>query len=100
DVLQSWGVSGAGASTDVGSIVADKSPFGVMDMARNVSEWVADAWSPYRDSPIGKLDHVDEGYGIVRGGGYLSLPYQMRTTFRERVSRLERRNGVGFRCAK
>lgn len=100
DVIRNWGDKQAGKSSEAGSISDDKSPFGVMDMARNVSEWVADTYLPYPNSPLGKLEKVDEEYGVVRGGDYNSIAYQLRTTFRQRRSRLDRINGLGFRCAK
>jgi formylglycine-generating enzyme required for sulfatase activity len=100
DVINNWGDRQAAETSPVGSIPGDRSPFGAMDMARNVKEWVADTWYPYPDSPMGKLEKSEEEYGILRGGWYISIPYQMRTTVRERASRLNRNMGVGFRCAK
>lgn len=100
DVIQNWGNKQAATSSPVGSVSKDKSPFGAMDMARNVSEWVSDTWGPYPNSPLGKLEKVEEEFGIVRGGDYMSTAYQMRTTYRQRHSRLNRVNGIGFRCAK
>ncbi|MCI0415845.1 formylglycine-generating enzyme family protein [bacterium] len=88
-----------GNSTDVG-VLEDKSPFGVVDMAGKVSEWVAETWYPYPNSPLGKLEKVEEEYGIIRGGNYLSEAFQMRTTYRERTSRLDTSMPVGFRCAR
>jgi formylglycine-generating enzyme required for sulfatase activity len=41
----------------------------------------------------------DESFGILRGGDYFSQPPQMRTTYRARTNKLERRPGIGFRCA-
>ncbi len=41
----------------VGSIVANRSPFGVFDMAGNVWEWVGDPYAP-----------VEEGNRVLRGG--------------------------------
>jgi formylglycine-generating enzyme required for sulfatase activity len=100
DVIMNWGDHQAGETSPVGSIPGDRSAFGVMDMARNVKEWVGDQWHPYPDSPLGKLEKSEEEYGILRGGWYISIPYQMRTTVRERASRLNRMMGIGFRCAK
>ena len=100
DVTNSWGDRQAGETSPVGSIPGDRSAFGAMDMARNVMEWVADTWHPYPDSPLGKLEKTEEEFGILRGGSYVAIPYQMRTTVRERKSRLDRSLGIGFRCAK
>jgi serine/threonine-protein kinase len=44
---------------DVGSIAANRSPFGVFDMAGNVWEWVS---TPYADVPAGQQ--------VLRGGAY------------------------------
>jgi formylglycine-generating enzyme required for sulfatase activity len=89
-----------GKSLSVGSIPEDRTPFGVIGMGGNVSEWIAETWYPYRNSPLGTLEKVEEEYGIIRGGNYLSETYQMRTTYRERRSRLDDTSPIGFRCAK
>ena len=78
----------------------DRSIFGVMDLGGNVSEWVADAWHAYPNSPIGQLKQIDEAYGILRGGNYLGVAAQYRATYRQREPRLLRSLGIGFRCCK
>ena len=93
----------AGKTNEVkaaGSTPHDVSPFAVMDLSGNVSEWVADVWHPYPDSPIGELKKVDESYGITRGGNYLVTAAQYRVTYRQREARLTRSIGTGFRCAR
>ncbi len=84
-------VSGAGARQD-------KSPFGLVDLAKNVSEWVNDSWALYIGCPIA-VQSYDEPMGVVRGGNYYSSPYEMRTTFRKMRPRSDRSAGIGFRCA-
>jgi formylglycine-generating enzyme required for sulfatase activity len=100
DVINNWTDQQAGKTTPVGSIFEDESPFGLFDMSRNVSEWVDDTWNAYPNAPMAHPEVNNGKYGVVRGGGYLSVAYQMRTTFRTRVSRLERRGGIGFRTAQ
>ncbi|HSP07869.1 MAG TPA: SUMF1/EgtB/PvdO family nonheme iron enzyme, partial [Acidobacteriota bacterium] len=97
-VFQKWGTKQGGQSTAAGSIPEDRSPFGVMDMARNVSEWVAESWNLYPGAPLDAIEK-DDAYGILRGGDYFSQLPQMRTTFRLRAEKLERPAGAGFRCA-
>ena len=89
----------ANETAPIGSHEIDKSPFGVMDLAANVSEWVSDSWLPYADSPLGQLEKRDDSFGVLRGGSYYSWPAQVRTTCRQRMDKLERRPGFGFRCA-
>ena len=98
-VFRQWGRQQAGQSTPCGSIPMDKSPFGAMDLARNVSEWVQDTWRLYPGAPVDPQP-VDEAYGVLRGGDYASQILNVRTTYRNRTERLERRAGIGFRCAK
>lgn len=98
-ILRKWSLEQAGKTTACGSIVADRSPFGVMDLARNVSEWVQDTWRLYPGAPVDPQP-VDEAYGVLRGGDYASQILFVRTTCRNRTERLERRAGIGFRCAK
>jgi gamma-glutamyl hercynylcysteine S-oxide synthase len=85
---------------NAGSAEYDVSPFGVMDLSGNVSEWVDDVWHPYPNSPIGELKKVDPSYGITRGGNYLVNAAQYRVTYRQREARLTRSIGLGFRCAR
>jgi formylglycine-generating enzyme required for sulfatase activity len=70
-----------------------------MDLARNISEWVMDSWYLYPGAPVDQQPENDE-YGILRGGDYFSQLLYMRTTCRFKTPKLERRAGVGFRCAK
>jgi formylglycine-generating enzyme required for sulfatase activity len=88
---ESSGISGTGAGLD-------KSPFGLFDLAKNVSEWVSDSWSLYPGCPLASQSY-DEPMGVVRGGNYRSSPYEMRTTFRRIRPRADRSAGIGFRCA-
>ncbi len=65
--------SGIGTTTPVDSYENHPSPFGVVDMAGNTEEWVADYYKPY---PGGCLiyDHLLENLGpqyrILRGGSF------------------------------
>jgi formylglycine-generating enzyme required for sulfatase activity len=87
------------STTPVGSLPEDKSAFGLFDMARNVAEWTSSVYAPYQDSPLPALEAPDANFGVARGGMVGSAADQMRTTWRRRLSRLERRTGVGFRLA-
>jgi formylglycine-generating enzyme required for sulfatase activity len=98
----------AGASQDpdtspVDSHVAGASPFGLLNMAGNVWEWVEDAFGPY---PGGEAlaPHGPTGEGherVVRGGGYSSVNAAgLRTFDRESTPAGQRGRNVGTRCAR
>ncbi len=97
-VASKWS-SGELVARPVGSAPEDKSPMGVFDLAGNVWEWVTDSWYPYPNSPAGQLEKPDDTFGILRGGTYQSSWVEMRTTFRRRMEKLDRRPTNGFRCA-
>jgi formylglycine-generating enzyme required for sulfatase activity len=99
DVIAHWGNKQAGTSSPVGSIQEDQSPVGVMDMSRNVSEWVIDDWQRYPNNPYGPVEK-EPGIGILRGANYLDTGAEMRTTYRRKMPRLKREPGFGFRYAK
>ena len=90
DLLGSSNGCGEDAPWAVGSKPAGISPYGALDMAGNVAEWVAD-WDPYAVNGAGY---------VLRGGGYLSIPSTVRAAKRE-VLHLPINNfdGLGFRCA-
>jgi gamma-glutamyl hercynylcysteine S-oxide synthase len=99
-IIHQWRTVSTRQPSEVASNNDDRSIFGVMDLGGNVSEWIADAWHPYPNSPIGQLKKIDEAYGVVRGGNYLAVAAQYRATYRQRKPRLLRSVGVGFRCSK
>lgn len=72
----------------VGSFPQGASPYGVLDMAGNVWEWVQDNYPN------------DKARRILRGGGWHYAAVFMRTSYRrhERPDFSEQR--IGFRCAK
>ncbi len=72
-------------TTRVDDYLAGASPYGVLNMAGNVWEWVADWYSPeyYSNSPTNNPTGPDAGeYNVRRGGGTKSLPQDLRVTSR------------------
>lgn len=97
-LFRKWGVRQGGETTPAASVSEDKSPLGIYDMARNVAEWVEEDWYLYPNAPLDPIEKND-ATGILRGGDYYSQLPEMRTTFRARTDKLERRAGIGFRYA-
>lgn len=94
--------NGQGGPLPVGSFPAGASPYGALDMAGNVAEWVADYFdfNYYRHAP----DHNPSGpdkimdHGLRGGSWAASLKYAQ--TFMRDSSHSARPNPrVGFRCA-
>lgn len=114
---------GHALSAPVGSYPDGASPDGVLDMAGNVWEWVADYWDPYQslypmDPALSRVDPqaagdaglllhprvsplgASHGAGhIIRGGSYDAPAFALRTTYRGRRGSGERDLSLGFRCA-
>ena len=86
----------------VGQYPHGASPYGVLNMCGNASEWVADGYSSsyYTVSPDvnpqGPLIKTDLG---IRGGSWLT-PADWSTTYFRNGSHYLRPPDVGFRCAK
>jgi formylglycine-generating enzyme required for sulfatase activity len=87
----------------VGSKPAGASPYGAMDMAGNLWEWVADSYDPgyYARSPDRDPVYATKGtMGVARGGGYGNDLWEgWRTANRFKFMKLHRIEGFGFRCA-
>ena len=87
----------------VGSYKTDKSPFGVYDMAGNVSEWVQNWYEPYPGSDFhskdfGKKYKVMRGAGWGREGHYQLTVFQ-RSGYRSYIEPDSVHSDLGFRCA-
>ena len=94
---------GQGGPMPVGSFPTGASPYGALDMAGNVAEWVADYFdfAYYREAP----DHNPRGpdkimdHGL-RGGSWASSREDARTFRRDSSHSVRSNRRVGFRCAR
>jgi formylglycine-generating enzyme required for sulfatase activity len=93
---------GKGDTTAVGSYPADASPYGVLDMAGNVSEWVADSYAEnYEGLPRINPTGPSSGLGhVVRGGCWFFERGFARSANRLYDEPSRTIFDVGFRCAK
>ncbi|TRX75749.1 formylglycine-generating enzyme family protein [Pseudomonas mangiferae] len=71
-------------STPVGLFARGASPFGCLDMAGNVEEYVADDYAPYPGGPVVTDDLVDAvgTHRVARGGSFSRFRDLARTTRR------------------
>jgi serine/threonine-protein kinase len=98
-----WGVDDGYTDTaPVGSFPAGASFYNALDMAGNVSEWVADwgdlgyyAISPY-ENPTGPVTGEARS---VRGGSWVSIAQTLRATYRWAAKPELSTDAFGFRCA-
>lgn len=90
------GNDGWETTAPMGSVEGDKSPFGVMNLGGNVTEWVQDAYRPGYRTSDGSIEMRS-----LRGASWNSndLRYA-RAPNRFRLSPVNRFNDVGFRCAR
>lgn len=80
----------------VGTHPAGASPYGILDLAGNVEEWVGDFYA----ESVADLAPSAGAARVLRGGGWLSRPSDARATSRSWASSLEAGPNVGFRCAR
>ncbi len=91
-----------GDTTRTGSYPGGASPYGVLDMAGNVAEWVADWFDPNYYLSAGVINPLgpDQGeFRVQRGGSWLSQAHVIRTAYRLWNYPDSSFEGIGFRCA-
>lgn len=91
-----------GDTTQVGYFPKGVSPFGVLDMAGNVWEWVAD-WYMYEYYSVSPLENplgppTGEGH-VIRGGSWNYGAEYARSSYRGWSPAVNRLDHLGFRCA-
>jgi formylglycine-generating enzyme required for sulfatase activity len=89
---------------EVGSYPNGASPYGALDMAGNVSEWVADwlSMDDYFNPPASNPQGPDSGeYRVWRGGSWANTSTdRVRTYSRTGNLPTDASGGIGFRCAR
>jgi len=88
---------------EVGSKPAGASPYGAMDLAGSVWEWVAD-WSGesyYQQSPSQNPTGPSSGtFRVVRGGSWIHFAWYVRSSGRFGDGPTDRNPYLGFRCSR
>ncbi|WP_232379437.1 bifunctional serine/threonine-protein kinase/formylglycine-generating enzyme family protein [Polyangium fumosum] len=86
----------------VGSFPDHGSPFGALDMAGNVWEWVADTFDPGAYTKNERKDPLvtTGGKGLIRGGSWDFASSAAKTTTRYAFDRATGHVSTGVRCAK
>jgi formylglycine-generating enzyme required for sulfatase activity len=105
----------SGGTADVDSYPGGASPFGLLNMAGNVEEWVDDNYVPYTEAeeidPVhrwpcaGSLDYDLFEVGVLRGPGYeyggiYGNNLDPRAARRIKQDKILSMNYSGFRCAR
>lgn len=83
----------------VGSYPSGASPYGALDMAGNVFEWVADWFDRYPGSTFENPEFGDK-YKVVRGGDWYLDPIYNRAAARLRSPADHKVTTIGFRCVR
>jgi len=101
--LLNYSRSNVGDTTQVGLYPEGASPYGALDMAGNVAEWVADWWNKeyYQNSPA--IDPPGPATGFqrgLRGGAWDDYEFVVSSTYRYLHKPGESDANIGFRCVR
>jgi len=95
------GNRGNQTTASVGSYPSGASPFGVFDLAGNVSEWVGSLYESYPYSATdGRENLRGSGLRVFRGGSWSYHPGFLRSADRNWCGPTYRNFSIGFRCAQ
>jgi eukaryotic-like serine/threonine-protein kinase len=89
-----------GDTTEVGSYLQGASPYGALDMAGNVEEWVNDIYNEdyYASSPYQNPTGASGWSRVARGGDRIANANKVRSSSRQYYDPNEEENYLGFRC--
>lgn len=90
---------------DVGAYPLGESPYGILDMAGNVGEWVFDYYAAnyYAQPEASGLNPTGPASGtdrVIRGGSWDTVPFFTRTVHRQNSRPDATSFAVGFRCVQ
>jgi len=90
-----------GDTTDVGKYSDGASPYGALDMAGNVWEWVSSLYLPYPyEANDGRENLTSSDARVLRGGSWNYDSYEVRSARRNWNSSTATDNYFGFRCSR
>ena len=84
----------------VGNYPEGASVYGVLDMAGNVYEWVADWYQVYPGGDANVSADFGQIYRVQRGGSWFNELWALRSSYRSWSSPEARLGYFGFRCAR
>ena len=88
-----------GDTTEAGSYPSGASPYGVLDMAGNVMEWVSSLYGSYPfDVNDGREELDSKSNRVLRGGSWNNSSNKVRSANRAAFSRGFKGTTIGFRC--
>lgn len=89
-----------GNSLEVGSFPQSASPYGALDMAGNVWEWVRDWYGPYdTDTSSNPVGPESGDVKVMRGGCWYNTAKNIRSSYRGGDDPNNSYYSYGFRCA-
>jgi formylglycine-generating enzyme required for sulfatase activity len=98
-----FAASNIGTTTPVGNYPSGASPDGVMDIAGNVWQWLADWYDKnyYHSSADRNPKGPESGKSrVLRGGSWYDEASSLRTSYRFDAAPDRADNIIGFRCAR